>query len=399
MYYDLVIVGGGMVGAGLAVALRSTDLRIALIDARIPTGQDERLFALNHGSCHFLANLGLWPHLVQHAAPIHQVHVSRQKHFGAVRLKREEVNLRELGNVIPARYIEAQLHEQLLTLPNVTLFRPAKLKRLEQDEAQVYLQLETERGMCEVQAGLVIGADGTDSTVRAELGLNTETFDYQQSAIVTRTCLQRAHQQIAYERFTADGAIAMLPLVGNESATIWTADNRKVEVLMALSNAEFLKKLQEEFGYRLGRFQQTADRFVYPLRMVKAEKAVVGHVLLLGNAAHTFHPIAAQGFNLALYEVAAVAEALAAQKKLTTSELELLSARTQKQQAVSMGVSHQLAQVFSDDSRLLSALAQWGMIGLDILTPVKKQFIQRILGRAGQTPNLLLSANEHEKTI
>lgn len=393
-HFDLIIVGGGLVGAGLAIALRHAGLQIALVDASLPCNTDPRLFALNSSSCDFLKNLDLWPALSQHAAAIHQVHVSYQGHFGAVRLLREDVHLPALGYVIPARFIEAAMHAALLSLPHITLYRPAKLQTLQQQEQHAELMLATEAGEKWLRSPVVIGADGTESTVRKQLGIAAEMVDYKQCAIVTQTTLQRSHQHIAYERFNAHGAIAMLPLTENACATIWTADNEIISQLMLLSDEIFLQKLQKEFGYRLGRLQKINQRHVFPLRMLRAEKTITQQVLLLGNSAHTLHPIAAQGFNLALYEVAALVDGIMEKSKkheaFTALDLQHINAHTQKQQATSLGISHRLSQLFSSDSTLMSIVLQLGMVGFDRATPIKKHFIEKVMGRTGRVPGLLL---------
>lgn len=396
--FDLIIVGGGLVGAGLAVALRSSGYRIALIDSRMPSSDDPRLFALNSTSCQFLENLKLWPQLAPHASPIQEVHVSHRGHFGSVRLRSQEVQLPQLGYVIPARYIEAALNDALTTLPDCTVYRPAKLERLSQDHQSVFLEVSSEAGNKTLEAPIVIGADGTESTVRSQLSIKTDIFEYQQSAIVTRTTLKRSHHHIAHERFIEDGAIAMLPLTENECATIWSGSNSSITALMDLSDENFLQALQAQFGYRSGRFEKISQRHVFPLRMVRAEKAVEGGVLLLGNSAHTLHPIAAQGFNLAIFEVAALAEAMMEKKsqqaEFTSADLQAINERTQKQQATSMGVSHRLSRLFSHSSAILSLGVQIGMVGLDAMTPIKKRFIESIMGRSGRIPRLLLSESE-----
>src|SRR3989338_9176021 len=150
MKFDLIIVGGGLVGAGLAVALRQSAMRIALIDARMPSSNDPRLFALNHGSCQLLDHLGLWSRLLTHASPIHQIHVSRRGHFGAVRLNREDVGLPFLGYVVPAKFIEAAINDTLAQLSNVTLFRPATLSSLQQAQGLASLTVLTADGECEL---------------------------------------------------------------------------------------------------------------------------------------------------------------------------------------------------------------------------------------------------------
>lgn len=395
--FDLIIIGGGLVGAGLARALRESQMRVALVDARLPSNDDPRLFALNEASCQFLKNMGLWPVLAQHAAPIHQVHVSYQGHFGAVRLNREEVNARTLGSVIPARYIETALNETLLSLPHFTLFRPATLQTLRQQNGCAELTLETAQGEVRLNAPLVIGADGTESTVRKQLNIAVDEVDYQQSALVTRTALQRPHQNIAYERFNAQGAIAMLPLTGEECATIWTGDADAISQLQALSEKDFLCQLQKAFGYRLGRLQNIEKRHVFPLRMLRAKSAVHECVYLLGNAAHTLHPIAAQGFNLALYEVAALVEKMmekkAKQEDFTAADFLSVHESTQNQQTASIGISHRLSTLFAHDSLIMSIALPLGMIGLDVALPLKRQFIKGAMGRAGRVPPLLLSAN------
>lgn len=380
----MIIVGGGLVGAGLAAALCDFPLRIALIDARMPSNDDPRLFALNLGSCRFLQNLGLWPVLSNHASRIDQVHVSFQGHFGAVRLNCEEVRLPSLGYVIPARFVELALNEKLIAQQeNPHIYRPATLKSLTQKNGCATLVVETASEEKILQSNIVIGADGTESTVREQLNIPVEVVDYQQSALVMRTTLQRSHHHIAYERFKANGAIAMLPLVGNECATIWTDDCSTLSQLKALSDEELLRALQKEFGYRLGRLQQISQRSVFPLRMVRAEKTFDQCVFLLGNSAHTLHPIAAQGFNLALYEVARlvakIEEKQSQQNSFTSLDLQEISELVQPQQALSIGVSHRLANLFKSHSPILHSFLQLGMIGMDILTPIKKMFMEKII--------------------
>lgn len=400
MRFDLIIIGGGLVGAGFAAALEKSPLKIALIDARMPANDDPRLFALNDGSCHFLQNLRVWPALQAHATAIQQVHVSRSQHFGSVRLHHSDVGLPALGNVIPAKYIETALNDRLSTLSNVTVYRPARLTQLTQDAQTATLHIATDDGEKILQSSLVIGADGTESTVRKLLNIAADINDYQQSALVTRTQLQRSHQHIAYERFVENGAIAMLPLAENECATIWTANSNDIANYMTTSDAEFLQLLQKTFGYRLGRLQSIKQRHVFPLRLMKADKMIDGCVCLIGNAAHTLHPIAAQGFNLALYEVAILVEGMLQimqQNRMPkAADLLTLSEQVERQQSFSIHASHRLATLFSLNSLRGSLAVQLGMIGLDLATPIKKKLLQGMMGRTGHVPPLLLRGREYE---
>ncbi len=395
--YDLIIVGGGLVGAGLAIALEETGWRIALVDARLSSQEDHRLFALNKGSCQFLKKIGCWSALETQATPIHRVHVSRQGRFGSVSLDKNDAGLSELGHVIPARLIEAAVNERLQQLSYVTCYRAAVLKTLEQEEdANVVRCMINMDGAEEIilTAPFVIGADGTHSTVRQQLNIPIETFSYDQSAIVTITTLNRSHDFTAYERFNSHGAIAMLPLANQQCATIWTADNQTINSLLILSDEDFLRTLQQRFGYRLGRLQAVSKRYTFPLQLLKATTMIKGNVFLVGNAAHTLHPIAAQGFNLALYEIAILIEAILKKTKqhdiFTVKELQVVHDLIQKQQAVSIGLSHRLASAFSQSSLLTQMALQLGIIGLDMVSPLKKQLLNRIMGRSNRVPWFLL---------
>jgi 2-octaprenyl-6-methoxyphenol hydroxylase len=313
MQYDLIIIGGGMVGASLACALQESTLRIALVDAApLNTRHDPRLIALNYSSYCLLHNLGVWQDLAEHAAPIEQVHISDRGHFGKIRLKAEEAGVGALGYVVPAQEINAALNHALTKQNRITILRPATLKQLSQTEshANLTIETETETDTIELQGKIIIGADGTHSTVRELLNIQTQITECQQSAIVTITELKRSHLGVAYERFHQTGAVAMLPLVGNRVATIWTDDNQAIDALLQLDDASFLKTLQTQFGYRLGRLKHIGKRYTYPLHMLKSEQMIKQHVVLMGNAAHTLLPLAAQGLNLALAEIAMLAQCI-----------------------------------------------------------------------------------------
>lgn len=398
MRYDMIIVGGGLVGAGLAVALKQTDLRVAVIDARLPSSDDPRLFALNVSSCQFLENLGFWKTLEPHATPIHQVQVSHRGHFGTVRMHHDEVNLPTLGHVVPAKYIEAAIQAELATLPNVDLYCPARLSALHQLEDGAEVILETDKGEVTLQASIVIGADGASSTVRKLVDIPVDVVDYDQSAMVTRVRLPRSHQHIAYERFYQHGAIAMLPLPDQESACIVTAEKSEIARLSALTDEAYLAEIQKLIGSRLGRLQGITKRYEFPLKMVRAARTLDGAVLLLGNAAHTLHPIAAQGFNLALYEAAVLVEGISTKRHgghpVSAADLHDMLLQSRQQLTVSVNVSHWLTRIFSSNSLPANLLLSLGMAGFNATTPIKTKFMKMMTGRSGRVPTLLMRQHE-----
>lgn len=397
MHFDLIIVGGGMVGAGLAAALKDCDLSIALIDARIPDKKDAKLFALNKTTCNFLANIHLWNKLFQNASAIKEVQISKQGKLGSVALHASEIKQDVLGYVVPAFYIEQALNNQLTSQANLTVFRPAKLKKLTQTKDHATLIIERNNEDKQITTNILIGADGTDSTVRNALHIATDVKELHQTAIVFRTTLKRSHHQIAYQRFLQHGAIAMLPLKGDEHhfycASIWSAETKTAQSLIALSADKFIAHLQKEFGYRLGKLLAISERHAYPLRQITAKSTHSGCTLLIGNAAHTFHPVAAQGFNLAIYEVAILVDqiklALASSTKMTLTEL-MKRENHSFQQQISLSVSHWLPEIFAQDTPIFSSLRSSAMLSFDMLPALKKKFLERMMGKINRVPSLLL---------
>lgn len=373
-----------MVGATLAHALANTPFSIALVDAtpHAPVN-DPRLIALTSQSVCLFKNLGLWTMMAPHAAPIKKLHVSHRGQFGISRMHANDFKLDALGYVVPAKYINAALYETLATLKNITLIRPEKLSAIQQDQHRAELTLSTKK----INTRLVIAADGTHSTLRALLNIPTEIIPYGQKALVTITELQRHHQHIAYERFHQHGAVAMLPLTETSVATIWTDQESTVDALLQLSDTEFLATLQKQFGYRLGRLQATKERHVFPLQFIRAKETQKGKVLLIGNAAHTLHPIASQGLNLALYEIAALAEHFATQTPDTLAFPDMLPYDNQQQASIQL--SHRLTQLFSTDMRIVQTARQLGMIGFELFPSIKEYFAALSMGRNGHVPELM----------
>lgn len=385
MKFDIVIVGGGMVGASLACTLQQTNLKIALIDENDLQRPDPRLIALNHNSICFFKNLGIWELLIPYAEPIKQVHISDRGHFAKLRLRAEDISLNELGFVVPAKFINQVLNQTLTN--NVTCFRPCKLTKLHFTDNAIQLNV----GSKEISATFAIGADGIHSTVRKELEIETDIIDYDQSALVTITSLMRSHQNIAYERFHKTGAIAMLPLQNNTCATILTDKTTTIHALMDLDDISFNHYLQNAFGSRLGKLENNHQRFIFPLKMQKAQKQFLQNVLLIGNAAHNLHPIAAQGLNLAIAEIAKLAEEiLLQQNSLAHFNPENYLAWQKQQESLSTRFSHHLPAIFASDFPITKLARQFALLGLNLCPPLKRNFLSRAMGRKNRLPNLLI---------
>ncbi|MBF3092230.1 2-octaprenyl-6-methoxyphenyl hydroxylase [Pseudomonas aeruginosa] len=312
---NLAIIGGGLVGASLALALqagaRERGWSIVLIEPFAPgnayqPSYDARSSALSYGSRQIYERLGLWPAIAERAEPILHIHVSDRGRFGATRLTAIEEGVPALGYVVENAWLGQCLWKALD--PEVVRWHcPAEVKTLEAREGGYRLTLDDETQLdCE----LAILADGGRSGLREQLGIAVEQTPYRQTALIANVSPSEAHLGQAFERFTPSGPMALLPLPENRCALIWTRPGKDAERLRGLDDAAFLGELQAAFGYRLGAFRQVGARHCYPLHLVEAREQVRPHLVVLGNAAHSLHPIAGQGFNLSLRDTLALVDAL-----------------------------------------------------------------------------------------
>ena len=311
--FDIAIVGGGLVGSSLAAALAGTSYRIALIDSQPLTEinfkadqLDGRSIALALSSKKMFSTLGMWGHLQQHATAIKNIHISDQGRFGATRLDSQRYEVESFGYLVPAEHLIHTLNEQVDSLENVTRIQPYKVSAVENYSDHVSLKGDGD----EIQASLLIAADGANSFIRKALGIGVEEKQYQQSAIVGSLQCEQAHNNTAYERFTKDGPLALLPREDNRCGFIWMNPTETAKNNLALDDQAFIEKLQAAFGFRLGHITAVSKRFSYPLALLMSEQRVQQRVVLIGNAAQTLHPIAGQGLNLALRDIAELVELL-----------------------------------------------------------------------------------------
>jgi 2-octaprenyl-6-methoxyphenol hydroxylase len=395
---DVLIVGGGLVGASLACALGKAGMEVAVVEAhtfRIDAqpNYDERSIALAQGSQRIFSGLGLWGALADQVCPIHTIHVSDRGRFGFTRLRREEEGVPALGYVASARILGNTLIEGLHQLPGVRLMAPARLSEFRIGSDAVEADLETEGASRTHRARLLVAADGVNSAVRDRLGIRTRQWDYGQTAVIANVTPEQPHDNVAYERFTDTGPMALLPLLGDYCALVWTVRSQQAEELLALDDAQFLARLQHRFGYRLGRFVQVGERHAYRLQLLRARESIRPRLALLGNAVHTLHPVAGQGFNLGLRDVAALAEVVIDARRGGTDigDIGVLKRYADWRQADQRRVvafTDGMVRLFSQPLPPVAWLRDAGMLALDLFPPAKRWFGRMTMGRAGRLPRL-----------
>lgn len=384
---QLAIIGGGLVGASLALALqegaRQRGWRIVLIEPFAPGNSyqpsyDARSSALSYGTRQIYERLGLWPVLSARAEPIRQIHVSDRGRFGATRLSAESEGVPALGYVVENAWL-GQCLWQALDAEVVEWRCPAEVTALQALGDGYRLTLNDGS---QLDCDLAVLADGGRSGLREQLGITVKTTPYGQNALIANISTAEAHQGQAFERFTDEGPMALLPLSENRSALVWTRQGSDAQRLAALPDREFLAELQQVFGYRLGALTQVGARHLYPLSLVEASEQVRPHLVVLGNAAHSLHPIAGQGYNLSLRDTLALAEALL-DSPATPGDFSVLQDYLQRQrldQQLTVGFSDQVTRLFSTAQPLLVAGRNLGLLGLDLLPPAKHWFARQAMG-------------------
>lgn len=393
--YDVAIIGGGMVGASLACALSGQGLRIGLVEARPyttePASYDDRTLALAYGSQRIFSTLGLWDSLS--TTPILSIHISELGQPGFVRLNHRNEGVPALGYVVAARVLATTLHQRLSSLSDVDVLSPASLEKLSLHPQTVAVALDHDGQSLELETRLLVAADGIHSQVRQQLGIKIYQRQYDQSAIIANISPQLPHQHIAYERFTPDGPLALLPLDEQRCALVYSLANSELDATLGLSDADFMGLVEKRFGSRLGRFLQLGKRAAFPISMIKARQHSRHRVALIGNAAHTLHPIAGQGFNLGLRDVAALAEVIVDAKQAgidlgDDTVLKRYADWRNADQWRALAFTDGLARVFSNNLPPLRFARTLSLSGLNLLPPVKHVLARQSMGLAGRLPRL-----------
>ncbi len=390
---SLAIIGGGLVGASLALALqdgaRERGWRIHLIEPFEPGHEyqpsyDARSTALSYGTRLIYQRLGLWEHIAERVEPILRIHVSERGSFGAARLDCAREGVEALGYVVENAWIGHCLW-QALDDQVVIRHCPAEVERLEPGATGYRLSFTDGQ---QLECDLTVLADGGRSGLREQLGIQVSRRPYGQTALIANITPGKPHGGLAFERFTEDGPMALLPLQDDRCALVWTRSQADAARLAQAHEAVFLGELQEAFGYRLGALQQVGARHLYPLTLIEAEEQVRSGLVVLGNAAHSLHPIAGQGYNLSLRDVEALSVALL-RSDAALGDLAALQEYARRQrfdQRVTVGFSDQVTRLFGDSGRLVAAGRNLGLLGLDLMPAAKRWFARQAMGlgtRAG----------------
>ncbi|HEY5683555.1 MAG TPA: 2-octaprenyl-6-methoxyphenyl hydroxylase [Sulfuricaulis sp.] len=396
--YDILIIGGGLVGASLACALRGSRLRLGVIEA-VPftaTSQpnyDDRTLALAYGSKRIFEGMGCWTEIAPEATPIESIHISDRGHFGVTRLSAAESGMPALGYVVPNRALGVALMKTLQISNNTEWLCPAEMRDIKISSGSAIVTVNHQNQTQTLTARLVVAADGAHSAVRAALKIESERTAYCQSAIVTTVTAGAPHENTAYERFTDTGPLALLPLSENRCALVWSAKEDEVPSLLSRNDAEFLDRLQDRFGDRLGTFTRLGRRTAYPLALTRVAEHVRERLALIGNAAHSVHPVAGQGFNLGLRDVATMAEILTDTLRRGEDIGSLTALRRYadwrvRDNRVTAGFTNGLIRIFSNNAFPLTLVRNAGLIAVDLLPGVKRRFVRLTSGLAGHLPRL-----------
>jgi 2-octaprenyl-6-methoxyphenol hydroxylase len=403
--YDIAIVGGGLVGASLACALSPLGLRIALLEkvafsAKSQPSYDDRTLALSASSCAILRSLDLWGDLADNATAIRKILVSEQGRPGRVVMDPAELGLEAFGHVVEARVFGRAVLARVPGLGGVDYLCPASVSGVEpvNDGMRLRYVLEDDPGQeAQLDAALLVGADGANSFVREQMGVEARSHDYGQTAIICNITPEQDHAGRAFELFTPAGPFAVMPHVEGRCGLIWCVASEQAEAQLALADEDYRAAAQARFGDELGNFLKIGRRSSYPLRLVRATRDTAPRTVVLGNAAHAIHPIGAQGFNLGLRDAAVLAEVLADGLRRRGSgalgEPDTLRRYSEWRRADHDGTidySDGMARLFANPSSLVSSARAVGLFAHAVLPALRRRMALKAMGYRGRTPRLAL---------
>jgi len=398
--YDVVIAGGGMIGTSLALALSPLGLRVAVVEAvargaALQPSFDDRSTALSRSTQRMFEAMGLWNQIRSASTPIKRIHVSDKGRFGFSHIDAEEQNVEALGYVVINRVLGEVLQKALDGDASIDVICPAKISALDAAPDEMTASVSSESKETQgLRCRLLVAADGANSSVRDMMGITAAQTSYGQRAVIGNLLTEKPLEQVAYERFTDVGPLALLPIADELAAFIWTVAENDAGRVLELEDEAFLGEMQAAFGHRLGRFSRVGERAAYPLSLSKALRLTAARSVLVGNAAHGLHPVAAQGFNLGLRDVAALCDCIAdvcTNGDADIGSQELLSRFADWRRADQdklVRFTDGLVKLFTSKSMQAGLLRNAGMLGFDFIPGVRSEFARHTMGLAGRLPRL-----------
>lgn len=399
--YDIIIAGGGMIGSSLALALEPLGLRTAIVEpvartADVQPSFDDRSTALSRSSQRMFETMGIWDEIVAAATPITAIHVSDRGRFGFAHIDAGEQGVEALGHVVINRVLGGVLQASLDEIESLDVLCPASVVDARTGPDQATVTIDDTGNERELRCRLLVAADGANSPLRSMIGIAAQQVSYEQRAIIGNLQPEIPPRNRAFERFTGNGPLAVLPLADGRAGFVWTVAENDAERALALGDDEFLTELQALFGNRLGTFTKVGRRDSYPLSLSRALRLAAQRAVLVGNAAHGLHPAAAQGFNLGLRDVAALCDCIADAKPARAesfdageqSILERFSAWRKSDQKKLVHFTDGLVRLFGDARGPVRAARNIGMLAFDLVPGVRRTFARHTMGLAGRLPRL-----------
>lgn len=386
--YDLVIIGGGMVGLSLAATFADTALSVAVIEPSLPqqTKQpsfDQRSIALSISSQRFFETLGMWPKFQKCIQSVSKLHISREGGFGHAQLDAYDYGLKAFGHIVGAQDLGQILSEYLSDKNNIQVLRPASFKSIRLSEDQIDIELNQK--LQTISSRVFVAADGTFSNVKSQLGIKSDIQDYNQAMVVANVSFSEPNPEMAFERFRESGALALLPIDTQSYCILMTVSEKSVQSITKLNDADFCQQIYHQFGYRLGCVTNISKRVSYPIKQVLARSLVKNNCVLVGNAAHQLHPIAAQGLNLSIRDLALLAEKLCDYfDGKSGNELEAVLKQYQEKRRLGLDNTanfiHSITNLFEVKSDSIKHGIHAGLIGIDILPKLGMSWIKEGAG-------------------
>jgi ubiquinone biosynthesis UbiH/UbiF/VisC/COQ6 family hydroxylase len=384
MDLDVIIIGGGLVGASLAAALRSSGLGIGLVESQPPDtrnkGWDSRIYAISPGNAAFLADCGAWQHLdMSRVQPVSAMRVfgdeGAELDFSAYQIGAPELNF-----ILENRLLQRALWQELLQQENLTLFHPANCASLVWHEDYAALTLEDGRAL---HAKLIVGADGRDSWVRQQAGINASPTPYEQHGVVANFVAAKPHRGTAFQWFQTDGILALLPLPQQMVSMVWSVSPEKSSSLLSLPADVLCEQVSEASHHTLGNLKLITPPAAFPLRILKLQQIIAPRLALIGDAAHNVHPLAGQGANLGFRDARTLAKVLlerGAQPDCGDMHLLHRYQRARREDIVSMQLTTDaLKRLFNNDNPLLRNLRNFGLSFTNQFAPLKKMLARHAL--------------------